>query len=68
MSKKLELVLEKAQLIDELLFIENEIDILWEYSPDNPNMIDVRASLSKMKDLKDKIEDELVSLNTQIDG
>lgn len=68
MSKKLELVLEKAQLIDELLFIENEIDILWEYSPDNPNMIDVRASLSKMKDLRDKIEGELVSLNTQIDG
>ena len=68
MSEKLELVLEKAQLMDELLFIENEIDILWEYSPDNPNMIDVRAVLSKMKDLKAAIEWKLVSLNTQIDG
>ena len=68
MSKKLELELGKAQLIKYLLFIENEIDTLWEYSPDNPNMIDVRASLSKMKDLRDKIEGKLVSLNTQIDG
>ena len=68
MSEKLELELEKAQLIDELLCIETEMDVLWECSPDNPNMIDVRAALSKMKDLKEEIEWKLVSLNIKEDG
>lgn len=67
-SEKLDLELEKAQLIDELLFIEAEIDTLWQYSPDNPNMVDVRASLSKMECLKEEIEVKLESLNTEIDG
>ena len=68
MSGKLELELEKAQLIDELLFIETEMDTLWRYSPDNPNMVDVRASLNKMECLKEEIEEKLESLNTGIDG
>mgnify|MGYP007135080833 CR=1 FL=1 len=59
MSEKLEIELEKAQLIDELLFIETEIDALWRYSPDNPNREDVREALSRMKCLKEEIEEKL---------
>jgi hypothetical protein len=65
MSEKLEIELEKAQLIDELLLIETEIDNLWDYCPDNPKRVDVRTSLIKLESLKKEIEEKLESLKNE---
>ena len=32
---------EKSQLINDLIEVEDRIDELWEYHPENPNAIDV---------------------------
>ena len=32
---------EKSQLINDLIEVEDRIDELWEYHPENPNVIDV---------------------------
>jgi len=68
MSEKLELELEKSQLIEELLFIESEIDTLWQYHPDNPNIVNITKVMKDLKLLKEEIEWKLVSLNVKEDG
>ena len=68
MSEKLELELEKSQLIGELLFIENEIDILWRYHPDNPNVVNITKVMKGLKLLKEKIEEKLEYPNSEVSG
>ena len=50
----------KADLINALIEVEDRIDELWEYHPENPNRIDVE---SEFNDLQRTV----ILLQTQID-
>ncbi|MDA0778482.1 MAG: hypothetical protein O3C19_05395 [Bacteroidetes bacterium] len=40
---------EKAELINTLMEIEERIDELWEYHPENPNCIDVESEFNDLQ-------------------
>jgi len=40
---------EKSQLINDLIEVEDRIDELWEYHPENPNVIDVVSMFNEMQ-------------------
>jgi len=40
---------EKAELINTLIEIEERIDELWEYHPENPNRIDVESEFNDLQ-------------------
>lgn len=40
---------EKADLINALVEIEDRIDELWEYHPENPNCIDVESEFADLQ-------------------
>ena len=51
---------DKADLLNQLIKIENEIQELWEYHPENPNRTDVVDEFGKLQKLA-------LVLQTQID-
>jgi hypothetical protein len=40
---------EKAELINTLIELEERIDELWEYHPENPNCIDVESEFNDLQ-------------------
>jgi len=40
---------EKAELINTLIEVEERIDELWEYHPENPNRIDVESEFNDLQ-------------------
>ena len=50
----------KAELINTLIEIEERIDELWEYHPENPNQIDVESEFNDL-------QRTAILLQTQID-
>jgi len=50
----------KAELINTLIEIEERIDELWEYHPENPNHIDVESEFNDLQRTR-------ILLQTQID-
>ena len=55
---------EKADLINALLEIEDRIDELWEYHPDNPKKINVEQEYAKLCAEIAGIEGELAALHS----
>jgi len=52
----------KAELVNALLEVEERIDELWEYHPENPNRIDVEDEYLKFQKVALLIETELDEL------
>ena len=53
---------EKADLINRLMEIEDRIEELWEFHPDNPDAIDVVDEFTKLQRDASGIEDYLQTL------
>ena len=53
---------EKVDLINRLMEIEERIEELWEFHPDNPNAIDVVDEFNKLQRDASGIEDYLQTL------
>jgi hypothetical protein len=51
---------EKAEFINTLIELEERIDELWEYHPENPNRIDVESEFNNL-------QRTVILLQTQID-
>jgi len=51
---------EKAEFINTLIELEERIDELWEYHPENPNRIDVESEFNTL-------QRTVILLQTQID-
>ena len=58
---------EKADLINRLMEIEERIEELWEFHPDNPDAIDVIEEFNKLQRDASGIEDYLQTLWTPED-
>ncbi len=58
---------EKADLINRLVEIEDRIEELWEFHPDNPDAIDVVDEFNKLQRDASGIEDYLQTLWTPED-
>jgi hypothetical protein len=58
---------EKADLINRLMEIEDRIEELWEFHPDNPDAIDVVDEFNKLQRDASGIEDYLQTLWTPED-
>jgi hypothetical protein len=52
----------KAELINTLIEVEERIDELWEYHPENPNRIDVEDEFQKLQKVVLLIQTELNEL------
>ena len=58
---------EKVDLINRLMEIEERIEELWEFHPDNPNAIDIVDEFNKLQRDASGIEDYLQTLWTPED-
>ena len=47
---------DQADMLNKLMDVENEISILWEYHPDNPNQINVEERFEELQKLVITIE------------
>ena len=47
---------DQADMLNKLMDVENEISILWEYHPDNPNQINVEDRFEELQKLVITIE------------
>jgi hypothetical protein len=47
---------DQADMLNKLMDVENEIAILWEYHPDNPNQINVEDRFEELQKLVVTIE------------
>ena len=50
------MTVEQADMLNKLMDVENEISILWEYHPDNPNQINVEERFEELQKLATTIE------------
>jgi len=50
------MTVEQADMLNKLMDVENEISILWEYHPDNPNQINVENRFEELQKLATTIE------------
>ena len=50
------MTVEQADMLNKLMDIENEISILWEYHPDNPNQTNVENRFEELQKLATTIE------------
>jgi hypothetical protein len=67
-SKELEIMTqEKADLINRLMDVEEEIQVLWDYHPENPNAVDVVDRFNELQKLAISIESYLETLWTPED-
>ena len=53
---------EKAEVLNELVRVENELEILWDFHPDNPGKIDVVTRFDELQRLASNLEDYLQTL------
>jgi len=53
---------EKAELINTLIDIEERIDELWDYHPDNPNQIDVVENFESLQKIAILLQAQLDEL------
>lgn len=53
---------EKAELVNTLIEVEDRIDELWEYHPENPNGIDVVDEFEKLQKLALVLQTQLEEL------
>ena len=53
---------EKAELINTLIDIEERIDELWDYHPDNPNKIDVVENFESLQKIAILLQAQLEEL------
>ncbi len=53
----------EADLLNELIAIENQIQTLWEYHPDNPNRIDVEFEFQNLQREASSIQNALEEEN-----
>tara|TARA_B110000503_G_scaffold22624_1_gene35159 strand:- start:204 stop:398 length:195 start_codon:yes stop_codon:yes gene_type:complete len=58
---------EKSQLINDLISIEDRIDELWEYHPENPNAIDVVDMFNELQSRAISLTQELEELDGEKD-
>ena len=50
------MTVEQADMLNKLMDVENEISILWEYHPGNPNQINVENRFEELQKLATIIE------------
>ncbi len=50
------MTVEQADMLNKLMDVENEISILWEYHPDNPNQTNVENRFEELQKLATTIE------------
>ena len=50
------MTVEQADMLNKLMDVENEISILWEYHPDNPNQTNVEERFEELQKLATTIE------------
>jgi len=53
---------EKAEVLNELVRVENELEILWDFHPDNSEQIDVVTRFNELQRLASNLEDYLQTL------
>jgi len=58
---------EKAEVLNELVRVEKELEILWDFHPDNPERIDVVTRFDELQRLASNLEDYLQTLWTPED-
>ena len=52
----------KAELVNEVVFLANRLDDLWQFHPDNPNQVDVLKETLELKDMISKLDEEIKNL------
>jgi hypothetical protein len=52
----------KIELVNEVIFLNDRLEDLWRYHPDNPNKIDVVWEYNNIKNELDLIEDRIQQL------
>ena len=52
----------KVELVNEVIFLNDRMEELWRYHPDNPNKIDVVWEYNNIKNELDLIEDRIQQL------
>ena len=53
---------EKAEVLNELVRVENELEMLWDFHPDNSEQIDVVTRFNELQRLASNLEDYLQTL------
>ena len=56
----------KIELVNEVIFLNERMEDLWRYHPDNPNKVDVVGEYNNIKKELDLIEDELDLIEDRI--
>jgi len=52
----------KIELVNEVIFLNDRMEDLWRYHPDNPNKVDVVWEYNNIKNELDLIEDRIQQL------
>jgi len=52
----------KIELVNEVIFLNDRMEELWRYHPDNPNKVDVVWEYNNIKNELDLIEDRIQQL------
>jgi len=52
----------KIELVNEVIFLNDRMEELWRYHPDNPNKVDVVGEYNNIKNELDLIEDRIQQL------
>lgn len=52
----------KIELVNEVIFLNERMEDLWRYHPDNPNKVDVVWEYNNIKNELDLIEDRIQQL------
>ena len=52
----------KVELVNEVIFLNDRMEELWRYHPENPNKVDVVWEYNNMKNELDLIEDRIQQL------
>jgi hypothetical protein len=58
---------EKSQLINDLIEVEDRIDELWEYHPENPDVTDVVSMFNEMQSRAISLTQALTELDGERD-
>lgn len=54
--------MDKAELINELIVLNKQLEEVYQYHPSNPNQIDVELQYNTLKGLIEKIETQINNL------
>ena len=58
-------ILNKEELINDLMFYKEELETLWEYHPNNPDKKDVKLEYNKLKLKTNEILDKLDEIDKE---